>query len=464
VKTACVILAAGQGTRMKSAVPKVLHPICGTTMLESVLATVRRLKPAKVIVIAGTHIDSIRKAVGDGDIAFAFQKEPKGTGHALRCARTALKDFDGTIVVMNGDTPLVTADTIRRFLKLHGKNGNALSVLSFRAERPEDYGRIVRDGSGWVTAIVEGRDADAAQKEINEVNSGVYALCVDALSLLGAIRINRAKGEYYLTDIVASAFRRGMKTAAYCIGDEMEFMGVNTAEELLTATRLMNRNIIRGWAARGVRFLDPGSVYIDRAVSIGRDTLVYPNVYLEGRTKIGRGARILPNVRIVNSVIGNSAVIKDSTVIEDSRVGERASVGPFAHLRPGSDVGPDAKVGNFVEMKKAVLGRSSKASHLTYLGDAVIGKAVNIGAGTITCNYDGDKKHLTTIGDNVFVGSDSQLVAPVTIGKGAYIGAGSTITDDVPPWALSLSRSEQKNIRGWVKKKRVKKKRTGAGR
>jgi bifunctional UDP-N-acetylglucosamine pyrophosphorylase/glucosamine-1-phosphate N-acetyltransferase len=446
---------------MNSAVPKVLHPICGTTMLGSVLAAARKLKPDRVIVIAGRHIDSIRKAVGSGDVAFAFQKEPKGTGHALLCARPALRDFDGTIVVMNGDSPLVTADTIRRFLKLHGKNGNALSILSFRTERPDDYGRIVRDSSGRVTAIVEGRDADAAQKEIREVNSGVYALRAGTLSLLDRIRINRAKGEYYLTDIVASASRRGIKTSAYCIGDEEEFMGVNTAEELLTATRTMNRNIVRKWMGRGVRFLDPGSVYIEQGVSVGQDTFIYPNVHLEGGTKIGRAAKIFPNVRMVDSVIGNSAVIKDSTVIEDSHVGDRASVGPFAHLRPGSEVGPDAKVGNFVEMKKAILGRSSKASHLSYLGDAVIGKAVNIGAGTITCNYDGEKKHLTTIGDNVFVGSDSQLVAPVTIGKGAYVGAGSTITKDVPPWALSLSRTEQKNIRDWVKKKRVRKKRTG---
>jgi bifunctional UDP-N-acetylglucosamine pyrophosphorylase/glucosamine-1-phosphate N-acetyltransferase len=461
VKTACVILAAGEGTRMKSAVPKVLHPICGITMLGSVLATARRLKPERVIVIAGRHIDSIRKAVGGGDVFVVFQKEPKGTGHALLCARPALKDFSGTIVVMNGDSPLVTADTIRRFLKLHGKNGNALSVLSFRAERADDYGRIVRDSSGKVAAIVEGRDADATQKEIREVNSGVYALRLGALSLLDHIRVNRAKGEYYLTDIVAAASERGIKTAAYCIGSEEEFMGVNTAEELLVATRLMNRNIVKKWAGRGVRFLDPGAVYIEQGVSVGRDTLIYPNVYLEGRTKIGRAAKIFPNVRIVDGIIGNSALIKDCTVIEDSRVGDGASVGPFAHLRPGSKVGPDAKVGNFVEMKKAVLGRSSKASHLSYLGDALIGKEVNIGAGTITCNYDGEKKHLTTIGDNVFVGSDSQLVAPVAVGRGAYIGAGSTITKDVPPWALSLSRTEQKNIRDWVKEKKMKKK--GAG-
>jgi bifunctional UDP-N-acetylglucosamine pyrophosphorylase/glucosamine-1-phosphate N-acetyltransferase len=457
VKAACVILAAGQGKRMKSALPKVLHPLAGTTMIESVLDTARKLRPEKIIVIAGRHIDAIRKAAGNRDVFFALQKEPKGTGHALRCARPALENFDGDIVVMNGDSPLVTADTIRKFLKLHRKGGNGLSVLSFRAKRPDDYGRIIRNGSGQVVAIVEGRDADAAQKKIDEVNSGVYALHADTLSLLEGLSLNKAKGEYYLTDIVASASKRGMRTSAYCIGDEEEFMGVNTTEELLRAGRIMNSTIVRKWADRGVRFLDPVSVYIDRGVSIGLDTLIYPNVHLEGKTKIGRSVKILPNVRVVDGVIGNSAVIKDSTVIESSHVGDRASVGPFAHLRPGSVVGPEAKVGNFVEMKKAVLGRSSKASHLSYLGDAIIGKSVNIGAGTITCNYDGEKKHPTTIGDNVFVGSDSQLVAPVTVGRGAYVGAGSTITKNVPPWALSLSRTSQKNIPGWVKKKKTRK-------
>jgi bifunctional UDP-N-acetylglucosamine pyrophosphorylase/glucosamine-1-phosphate N-acetyltransferase len=457
MKAACIILAAGQGKRMKSPLPKVLHPIGGTTMIGCVLETARALKPERIVVIAGRHLDAIRKAAGNDDVSFALQKEPKGTGHALLCARPAMEDFKGDIVVMNGDTPLVTAETIRRFLKLHGKNGNALSVLSFRAGRPDDYGRIIRDGSGQVMAIVEGRDADAAQKKIDEVNSGVYAFRADTLSLLDGLSLNRAKGEYYLTDIVASAAKRGLKTAAYCIGDEEEFMGVNTTEELFRAARIMNSTIIRKWAARGVRFLEPTLAYVDRGVSIGRDTLIYPNVHLEGETKIGRSVKIFPNVRIAHGVIGSAAVIKDSTVIEDSRVGDRATVGPFAHLRPGSVVGRDAKVGNFVEMKKAVLGTASKASHLSYLGDAVIGRAVNIGAGTITCNYDGQKKHLTTIGDNVFVGSDSQLVAPVTVGRGAYIGAGSTITKDVPPWALSLTRTDQKNIRDWVKKSRRKK-------
>ncbi len=455
MKTACVILAAGRGTRMKSPVPKVLQRLCGTTMIENVLSTARKLRPDRIIIVAGIHMDAIEEAVGDGNVSFALQREAKGTGHALLCARRELKGFDGDIVVMNGDTPLVTAETIRKFLRRHGKDRNAVSVLSFRACRPDDYGRIVRDGRGRVAAIVEGRDADAAQKEINEVNSGVYALRSDALSLLDGIGINRAKGEYYLTDIVASASRSGMRTSAYCIGVEEEFMGVNTAEELLMASQLMKRTLIKKWTDRGARFLDPASVYIDCAVSVGRGATIYPNVYLEGNTSIGKEATIFPNVRIVDGAVGNAAVIRDSSVIESSRVRDRASVGPFAHLRPGSDVGPDAKVGNFVELKKAVMGRSSKASHLSYLGDAVVGKGVNIGAGTITCNYDGVKKHVTVIGDGVFVGSDSQLVAPVTIGRGAYIGAGSTITKDVPPGALSLSRTDQKNIKGWVKKKKA---------
>ncbi len=455
MKTACVILAAGEGTRMKSAVPKVLHRICGATMLENVVTAARRLKPETIIIVAGKHMESIREAVGGSNVSFALQKEPRGTGHALMCARRELQGFGGDVVVMNGDTPLVTPETIKTFLRRHRKDGNAVSVLSFNAGRPDDYGRIVRGSDGRVAAIVEGRDADAVQKEINEVNSGVYALSSAALTLLDGIRINKAKGEYYLTDIVASASQSGMKTAAYCIGHEEEFMGVNTPDELIRASQVMKRTIVRKWTAGGVRFIEPELVYIDCTASVGRGSIIYPNVYLEGNTSIGREATIFPNVRIVDSVIGNSAVIKDSTVIESSRVRDRASVGPFAHLRPGADVGPDAKVGNFVELKKAVLGRSSKASHLTYLGDAVIGKGVNIGAGTITCNYDGEKKHMTVIGDDVFVGSDSQLVAPVSIGRGAYIGAGSTITKNVPAWALSLSRTDQKDIKDWVKKKKA---------
>lgn len=454
MSTACVILAAGLGKRMQSAVPKVMHLICGVTMIESVLSAAGGVRPEKIIVVAGKHIDLIKDALQKSDVAFALQKEAKGTGHALLCARPALGDFHGTVMVLNGDTPLIRHETLKKFYRLHRKAGNALSVLSFDAADPGNYGRVVRDGSGKISAIVEDRDCDVHQREIREVNSGVYAIESDVFHLLDAIRMNRSKGEYYLTDIVSVASKKGLKTAAYCIGAEEEFMGVNTREELHRASMLMRKSIIRKWAGKGVDFLDGGSVLIHGSVLIGRDATIYPNVCLEGNTRIGRGVKIYPNVRIVDSDIGRMAVIKDSTLIEDSKIGEGASVGPFAHVRPGSEVGPGAKIGNFVELKKAVIGKGSKASHLSYLGDARVGKGVNIGAGTITCNYDGVSKHVTVLGDGVFVGSDTQFVAPVSVGRGAYIGAGSTITKDVPPDALALSRTAQKTIPGWAAKRK----------
>ena len=452
---ACVILAAGLGKRMNSNLPKVLHKVCGIPMLQSVIETTRKLKCKKIVVVTGEHEELIKKALASPDISYALQKEPKGTGHALMCAKQDLEGFQGTLIVLNGDTPLVRADTIKKFLKLHLKNKSAVSVLSFKAEDPDDYGRIVRDASGQVLSIVEQKDADAAQKKIHEVNSGVYAINHDLLPLLDNIKINRKKGEYYLTDIVAAALGKGIKTLAYCIGTEDEFMGVNTREELYRASMFMKKKLIEKWVGRGVIFIDMDSVFIHAGVTIGKDTTLYPNVYLEGRTKIGSGTTIYPNVRILDSEIGNNVVINDSTVIEGSTIKNRASVGPFAHIRPGSEIGLDARIGNFVELKKAVIGKASKASHLSYLGDTRIGEGVNVGAGTITCNYDGEKKHRTLIEDRVFIGSDSQLVAPVTIGRGAYIGAGSTITKNVPPFALAVSRVEQRTIHGWAKKRQA---------
>jgi len=450
--TACVILAAGLGKRMNSNLPKVLHKVCGIPMLQSVIDTARKLKNEKIVVVTGEHDDLIKKTLASPYISYALQKEPKGTGHALMCAKQDLRGFQGILIVLNGDTPLVRADTLKKFLKLHLKNKNAVSVLSFQAENPDDYGRIVRDASGQVLSIVEQKDADAMQKKIHEVNSGVYAINHDLLPLLDNIKINRKKGEYYLTDIVAAALEKGLKTSAYCIGAEDEFMGVNTREELYRASMFMKKKLIEKWAGKGVTFLDMDSVFIHAGVTIGKDTTVYPNVYLEGRTKIGRGTTIYPNVRILDSEIGNNVVIKDSTVIEGSTIKNRASVGPFARIRPGSEIGTEARIGNFVELKKAVIGAGAKASHLSYLGDARIGRDVNIGAGTITCNYDGATKHNTIIEDGVFVGSDTQLVAPVKIGKGAYIGAGSNIIKNVPPWALALSRSKQTHSSEWAKK------------
>jgi bifunctional UDP-N-acetylglucosamine pyrophosphorylase/glucosamine-1-phosphate N-acetyltransferase len=452
----CVILAAGLGTRMKSALPKVLHTVCGIPMLRAVITVAKTLDTERILVVIGKQAELIRDTIGSHEVSYVLQKEQKGTGHALRCARPALRNSKGVIAVMNGDTPLLNPGTIKKFLYHHAKDNNAVSVLSFHAKNPEHYGRIIRNASGQVVSIVEHKDADSRQKEINEVNSGVYAINHDVLDILDRITVNPVKGEYYLTDIVAAASKKNLRTSAYCMGTEEEFMGINTREELSRASALMKRNIIQSWIAKGVTFLDPDSVYVHPDVSLGKDTMIYPNVCLEGRTKIGKGSIIYPNVRVLNSDIGNGVVIKDSTVIEDSRVKDRASVGPFARLRPGSEIGTAAGIGNFVEIKKSVIGERTKASHLSYIGDAIVGKDVNIGAGTITCNYDGREKHTTKIEDGVFVGSDSQLVAPVHIGKGAYIGAGSTITRDVPPMSLATSRAHQVNREGWARKRQSK--------
>lgn len=453
MKTACVILAAGLGKRMNSDIPKVLHRICGTPMLQSVLDSVRALKPDRVVVVAGEHIGKIKDGIQSGGVLFAAQPRPLGTGDAVKCALPLIGNFKGDVLILNGDTPLVRPDTMRKFLKLHRKDDNALSVLSFAADDPSAYGRIVRNSAGAVEAIVEARDALPVQREIREVNSGLYAVRRDALALLDEIKLNRAKGEYYLTDIIAAAVGRKIKISAYAIGAGEELMGVNTKEELRRASDIMRSRIVSGWTKKGVDFLDAGSVFMDCAATVGRDTVIYPNVYIEGRTRIGKNCTVYPNVRIIDSDIGRGAVIKDSTVIENARVGDLASVGPFAHIRPESEIGRGAKIGNFVELKKTVIGKGSKASHLSYLGDAKIGSGVNIGAGTITCNYDGKRKYVTNIGDGVFVGSDSQLVAPVRVGRGAYIGAGSTITSDVPAGALAISRGRQQNVPGWVKER-----------
>jgi bifunctional UDP-N-acetylglucosamine pyrophosphorylase/glucosamine-1-phosphate N-acetyltransferase len=454
MKTASVILAAGLGKRMQSRLPKVLQKVCGIPMLQSVVDTARRLKNEKIVVVTGKYGDLIKQALMSDAVSYVQQKEPKGTGHALSCARQALRDFQGVVIVLNGDTPLVSAATLKKFLKQHASSRSALSVLSFVAEEPGDYGRILRDSSGHVLSIIEHKDADPAQRKIREVNSGVYAIRHDLLSLLDDIPLNRKKGEYYLTDIVALSAQKGFRTSALCVGSEREFMGVNTKQELYRASRIMEEAIIGKWIEKGVNVLDASAVFIHPCAFLGAETILYPNVFIDGHTRIGRGVTIYPNVRISNSRIEDRALIKDSTVIEESRVKAGAVVGPFAHVRPGSEIGVDAKIGNFVELKKAVIGKGTKASHLSYLGDARIGEGVNIGAGTITCNYDGRKKSMTVIGKGAFVGSDSQLVAPVTIGKGAYIGAGSTITKNVPPLALAVSRAEQRTIKDWVKKRR----------
>lgn len=459
MRLACVVLAAGLGTRMKSSLPKVLHRLHGAPMLRYVLNALHTLQPQKIVIVAGKNIQDIKESLNDTvKIAFARQIEAKGTGDALLKALPSLKGFEGAVLVVNGDTPLITGSTLKNFLSLHKRKRNDVSVLSFESRDPGSYGRIIRDNKGRAAFIVEQRDATETQKTVREVNSGVYAIESGAFPLLKKIKPNNSKGEYYLTDIIGIARDGGLRLDAFCTGFEDEFIGVNTIEELENAGRIMKRRIIKKFSDRGVHFIEKSSIFISSDTEIGAETNVYPNVHLEGKTSIGKGCTIYPNVRILDSIIEDGAVIKDSTLIEESIVKRKASVGPFAHIRPGSVIGEKAKIGNFVEVKKSVIGPGTKASHLSYLGDALIGKDVNIGAGTITCNYDGHKKYLTTIEDGVFVGSDTQFVAPVKIGKGAYVGAGSTITADVPSHALALSRVKQRNIEGWALKQLAKRK------
>jgi bifunctional UDP-N-acetylglucosamine pyrophosphorylase/glucosamine-1-phosphate N-acetyltransferase len=463
---AVVILAAGRGERMNSSLPKVLHKIFDKPMLRYVVDTASGLNPSKIVVVVGKNHKEIKsrgvlqyaptKKGQRGIVSFAVQKEPKGTADALSKAGKALKGFKGTILVLNGDTPLITVQTLNKFLGLHRKGEKDISFISFIASNPAAYGRVIRDDSGGPVSIVEEKDATAAQKKIDEVNSGVYAIKSDMLRLLREIPLNALKGEYYLTDIIGIAKNKGYSVDAYCIGSEDEMMGINTVSELIKAQKMFGKKLIDMWINKGVRFLDPDSVFVSQNVIIGRETTIYPCVYLEGNTRIGKGCTVYPNVRIIDSEIRDGAVIKDSTVIEGSIVRAKALIGPFAHIRHGSDIGSEAKIGNFVEVKKSTIGFGTKASHLSYLGDASIGEDVNIGAGTITCNYDGEKKHRTTIEDNVFIGSDTQLIAPVSIGKGAYVGAGSTITKHVPSMSLAVSRVKQKNIEGWAIKRKIK--------
>ncbi len=456
-----VILAAGLGTRMKSAIPKILHKIYDKPMIQYVVDSIAPLKSKNNIIVINPNTNAIKNALGGYPVVFSMQKEPKGTADALKTAQKALKNFKGTVLVLNGDTPLISTSTLEKFLRLHKQNKEDISIISFIAEGSHSYGRIIRKGD-TVKEIIEDKDANEEQKTIKEVNSGVYVMKSDMLRLLKEIKINEAKGEYYLTDIAGIAVRKGYKVGAHILGNETEFTGINTREDLYRARIFLNERILSKCMDSGVSFIDKTSVFIHPESKIGMDTLIYPNVHIEGKTIIGARCIVYPNTRIANCIIGDNVIIKDSTVIESSTIKDNASIGPFAHIRPGSIVGSSSKIGNFVEVKKSIIGNGTKASHLSYLGDAEIGENVNIGAGTITCNYDGKNKHKTIIGKDVFIGSDTQIIAPVKIGKGAYVGAGSTIVKDVPPGSLAVSRTKQRNIEEWTIKRQAPVVRRGA--
>ncbi|HXV21332.1 MAG TPA: bifunctional UDP-N-acetylglucosamine diphosphorylase/glucosamine-1-phosphate N-acetyltransferase GlmU [Desulfuromonadales bacterium] len=455
-KIAAVILAAGRGTRMKSALPKVLHAVVGLPMVLFPARLAKALGCDPTVLVVGHEAAAVKSALAGEGLQFALQEEQLGTGHALLCAREQLADFTGTLLLLCGDVPLLRAETLERLLAFHQAQTATVTVLTAEMTDPHGYGRIVRDGEE-VLRIVEEKDASLKEKAIREINTGIYAFEAPfVFEALGKVGRDNAQGEYYLTDVLALARAAGRKVCALVAGDPEETMGINDRIQLARAGLLMRRRINAALMRSGVTLVDPATAYIEPQVRIGEDTVVHPGVHLRGATVIGRDCLIEPGAMLIDSALADRVHIKAGSVIEGSEIGTGSVIGPMAHLRPGNHLAGENKVGNFVEMKKARLGRKSQASHLTYIGDAVVGERVNFGCGTITCNYDGVNKYQTTVGDDVFVGSDVQFIAPVSIGSGSVIGAGSTITKDVPADALAISRSEQKNIEGWAAKRRAK--------
>ena len=441
-----VILAAGQGTRMRSALPKVLHPVAGKSMLGHVIDTARQLQPHSIHVVIGHGAEAVRERLAAPDLNFVLQAEQLGTGHAVAQALPALSAE--RVLILYGDVPLIAAETLQRLLAL--VSDQQLGLLTVQLADPTGYGRIVRGADGQVEAIVEHKDANAAQRAISEGNTGILAVPGKRLAdWLGRLSNSNAQGEYYLTDVIAMAVADGLVVATEQASDEMEVLGANDRIQLSQLERHYQYRAGRRLMAQGVTLIDPARFDLRGEVTVGRDVLIDINVILEGQVVIEDGVHIGPNCVIKDSVLRQGAIVKANSHLDGADVGEGADCGPFARLRPGSVLGAKAHVGNFVELKNAKLGAGAKAGHLSYLGDAEIGARTNIGAGTITCNYDGANKFKTVLGEDVFIGSNSSLVAPVNLGDGATTGAGSTVTADVPANTLAVGRAKQRNIDGW---------------
>ena len=451
---ATIILAAGKGTRMKSDLVKVLHPILGLPMLSyTIYLSLHHIKAEKTIVVVGHQADQIKERFQTPQINFVLQREQLGTGHAVLQALPLLQGFTGTALILCGDVPLVKAETLRSFIDTFLGNDSTIAVLTAVVKDPYGYGRIIRGPEGWLERIVEEKDASDEESLIREINTGMF--CVRSAFLMEGLKEigkENVQGEYYLPDLVEVARKRDLRCSAHMVANPVEVMGINTRVDLATATEALRQEKVKELMLSGVTIIDPRTTYLDRTVEIGKDTTLYPNCTLQGRTRIGERCVIEPNSKISDTEIGDGVTIRSYSVITESRIEDGVSIGPFTHLRPLSEVKAKAKIGNFVEVKKSVIGKGSKANHLAYIGDSLIGEEVNIGAGTITCNYDGFEKHQTIIGDHVFVGSNVELVAPIKVGSRSSIGAGTTVTKDVPEGALAIGRVKQKNIRGWSKK------------
>jgi len=454
-----VILAAGKGTRMKSDRSKVLHRLAGRPLLDHVLDAARAVDPASVTVVVGHQADEVRTAMSGRGCRFVTQEPQIGTGHALLQAEPALRDAGGDVLLLSGDVPLLRGETLAALVRAHRAARAAATVLTARLADPSSYGRIIRE-RGAIARIVEHRDASEAERAIDEINSGIYVFDLQPLfAALRQIGSSNAQGEYYLPDLVALYRARGLTVETMTLDDANEIRGVNSRSELAALSRDARRRTAEALMAAGVTIEDPATAYIDSTVEIGPDTVIHPGVALEGTTKIGARCEIHSGSRLVNATLADDVLVRNHCVVVESSIEANATVGPFAHIRPESSIGPGAHVGNFVELKKTSMAAGAKANHLAYLGDATIGSRANVGAGTITCNYDGEKKHQTVIEEGAFIGSDTQLVAPVRVGKGAYVAAGSSIVEDVPDGALALTRGRQINKEGWVEKKKARQKR-----
>lgn len=460
-KLCCIVLAAGMGKRMGGDRPKALTSTREKPLIDHVLDVLTPLRPDKTIVVTGHKHEMLEEylakspSASSHSISFAFQEEQLGTGHAVKCALPELKGFEGTVVITYADHPLFQSETLSLFTRFHLAKKATLTMVTFKAPIPNNYGRIVRDAANQVLRITEAKDCSVEESLIDEVNSGVYA--VDSAFLSPAVtglENNNAQKEYYLTDIVEKAAKEGQRVEAFLLPDAQEAGGVNNPAELQAVNRILERRQIATLVQTGVIMDDPNSLFIDADVKVASGARLGPNIQLRGTTEIGSGAYLEGTQVIIDSKIGNDTIIKLGSRIESAIVGDRTSVGPFAHLRPGTTLGEECRIGNFVETKNANLSNGAKASHLTYLGDCTVGTESNIGAGTITCNYDGYNKSKTTIGAGVFVGSNSSLVAPITIGDGALIAAGSTITKSVPGDALALGRATQEIKEGWAGRRR----------
>lgn len=449
-----IILAAGKGTRMKSKYPKVIHNVCGKEMVNHVIGVSKKSGVNDIVVILGHESDAVKEILPK-DSLIAMQTEQLGTGHAVKMAKEYINDED-TIVVLCGDTPLIKEDTLKRLFAYHIENEYKATVLTTNVDNPTGYGRIIRDNNNDLLKIVEQKDANEEEKSVKEINSGIY--CFNGKSLRESLDLldnNNAQGEYYLTDTIYIMRDKGQKVGAYNGSTIEELMGVNSRVELSKAEEIMRRRINESHMVNGVTIIDTNSTYIESDVEIGNDTIIYPGVMLKGNTKIGSNCIIEMNSSIENSIIGNNTEVKNSTII-DSVVGENTTVGPYAYLRPKSNIGNNVKIGDFVEVKNATIEDNSKASHLSYIGDAHVGKDVNIGCGVVFVNYDGKNKFKSIVKDGAFIGSNSNLVAPVIVDEDGYIATGSTITKDVPKGALAIARERQVVKEGWVEKKKSK--------